>query len=244
VYGYAAFGLTVAPYLVMSLVNLISTVLTPDYSVVYLVRTDIMEEAERHEGHFNGVVGQIPFATDAYKDGDLDGHFEIQDGRTFMRVDREHARTAADQPVDNADQAEVIEVDISDPLHHQLRPRRSLSVSAVVVPSFFGVAGALGIKYINTLKLIAYGGVFLGLISLAIIGGISGFKEGHSTHAQRVWTMTWLIFGIALGPVYVLLKWVERKEDFGWLIYGAPAIGGFVVVAQMLNAYGRCIRIY
>jgi hypothetical protein len=36
VYGYAAFGLTVAPYLVMSMVNLINLVLMPYYSAVYI----------------------------------------------------------------------------------------------------------------------------------------------------------------------------------------------------------------
>ena len=237
VYGYAAFGLTVAPYLVMSLVNLISTVLTPDYSVVYLVRTDIMEEAERREGRFDGVVGRIPIAPDAYKAGNLDGHFEIRDGKIIMRIDKEHTLTAAHQSVTIADQAEETEDDIRRPFHHQPH---------VVVPSFFGLAGVSYRKYLATLQQIAEAGLFLGLISLAIIGGISSFKKGHSTYAQRVWTMTWLAFGIALGPCYALGKlWdVDNDADIGFLIYGAPAIGGFVVVGQMLNAYGRCIRIY
>ncbi len=49
-YGYAAFGLTVAPYLVMSIINLASTVLTPDYSSMYLIGSEAMDEAGRREG--------------------------------------------------------------------------------------------------------------------------------------------------------------------------------------------------
>ena len=37
-YGYAAFGLTVIPYIVMSIVNLLGNLLTPDFPTLYLVR--------------------------------------------------------------------------------------------------------------------------------------------------------------------------------------------------------------
>jgi len=45
-YGYAAFGLTILPYTVMSIVNLIGNLLTPDYPTLYLVRSPEMAEAE------------------------------------------------------------------------------------------------------------------------------------------------------------------------------------------------------
>lgn len=61
-YGYAAFGLTVAPYLVMSLVNLLGALLTPDYSVCFMPESEIMEEAERHGGAvFQGMVGKLKY---------------------------------------------------------------------------------------------------------------------------------------------------------------------------------------
>ena len=60
-YGYAAFGLTVSSYLIMSIVNLVSTILTPDYSTVYLVKSEVMEEALHSggDGYFEGCVGAI-----------------------------------------------------------------------------------------------------------------------------------------------------------------------------------------
>ncbi|KAB5572544.1 hypothetical protein GE09DRAFT_675800 [Coniochaeta sp. 2T2.1] len=42
-YGYAAFGLSVAPYVFMSLVNIATSLVTPDYPVMYLVHTPDME---------------------------------------------------------------------------------------------------------------------------------------------------------------------------------------------------------
>lgn len=56
-YGYAAFGLTVTPYLVMSFVNLLGSLLTPSYPCVYLMRTSVMEEAERRGyGNFDAIT--------------------------------------------------------------------------------------------------------------------------------------------------------------------------------------------
>ena len=55
-YGYPAFGLTVGPYLVMSLVNLINSILTPNYVAVYLVKTEVMAEAASLCPIFAGVT--------------------------------------------------------------------------------------------------------------------------------------------------------------------------------------------
>ena len=49
-YGFAAPGLTVIPYAVMSFLNLMANLLTPHYPTMYLVRSEVMEEAERRTG--------------------------------------------------------------------------------------------------------------------------------------------------------------------------------------------------
>ena len=52
--------MAVAPNLVMSIVNLISTMLIPDYSMVFLVTSKNMEEAQRRESvKFEGIIGAI-----------------------------------------------------------------------------------------------------------------------------------------------------------------------------------------
>jgi hypothetical protein len=108
----------------------------------------------------------------------------------------------------------------------------------------------------------------IGTISIAIVGFFSHFQKGHSKFGQQLWTMTWLVYGIVFGPVYV--EWGHRLTY--WLVdaqgrftfrsqpikisvlilitvtlklggFGYPAIFGFVIVGRMLREYGTCIRI-
>lgn len=58
-YGYASYSLTVIPYMLMTLLNLISHILTPDFPAVYLVRSPVMAEAEARGGVFDGVIGSV-----------------------------------------------------------------------------------------------------------------------------------------------------------------------------------------
>ncbi|KAF2117150.1 hypothetical protein BDV96DRAFT_19591 [Lophiotrema nucula] len=62
-YGYAAFGLTVAPYALMSLVNLLGALSRPEYDAIYLVGTPGMIEERKRKGlsggYYEGVVGEV-----------------------------------------------------------------------------------------------------------------------------------------------------------------------------------------
>ena len=59
-YGFAAPGLTVIPYAIMSALNLVASLVAPHYPTLYLVRSKVMEEAERRTGlPFNYVVGKV-----------------------------------------------------------------------------------------------------------------------------------------------------------------------------------------
>ena len=83
------------------------------------------------------------------------------------------------------------------------------------------------------------------LIPYAINAGLTRFDKGQSTHAQRVWTMTWLTFGvvhaIGIGSNNVTEKLGPNVMDVILsLVFCAPAVGGFVVVGQMLTEYGHC----
>jgi hypothetical protein len=60
-FGYAAFGLTVLPYLIMSIINTAATFFTPTYTSMYLVHSETMDEALGHpSARFEGTVGRIP----------------------------------------------------------------------------------------------------------------------------------------------------------------------------------------
>jgi len=107
-------------------------------------------------------------------------------------------------------------------------------------------------------SLVLSGSIFVGLCSIAFVGGFSRFQAGESTHAQRGWTMSWLAFGILLGPLLSLfpaLLEVGTMDSFSALryrlalflaffAYGVPALGGFVVVSQMIWSYGNCEQLF
>ncbi|THV49274.1 hypothetical protein BGAL_0203g00080 [Botrytis galanthina] len=58
-WGYASYHLTVIPYLAMTLVNLISNLVSPDYSCLYMIRSETMVEAEKLGGRFEGEIAQM-----------------------------------------------------------------------------------------------------------------------------------------------------------------------------------------
>ena len=58
-YGFAAFGLTVTPYTVMSAVNLLGNLCRPEYASIYMVETSVMDEARRRGGSFYGAVARL-----------------------------------------------------------------------------------------------------------------------------------------------------------------------------------------
>jgi hypothetical protein len=58
-FGYAAFALAVVPYAVMSIVSLLGNLMTADYPMLYLVASEVMEEAKLRGGQFPCVVGKI-----------------------------------------------------------------------------------------------------------------------------------------------------------------------------------------
>ena len=228
-YGYAAFGLTVVPYIVMSIINLASTVLTPDYPVMYLVESEAMEEAKRRENaKFDGVIGRI--LTTSTSDGvSRDVKFEFNSDGTMAVLargnDAQFTRLGEEAEMDMG----KVRIDpwtgniSARPLH---RPRRIIPRSSEL-PSREPAFGR---------NLIINTSYALALISLAVNGALSHFNSHQSTRAQRAWTMTWLALGIVSN----------RTNDLHLLqllIYSAPAIGGFVVVCQMIMQYGNCVKL-
>ena len=56
---YAAFQLTLIPYGLMSVVNILCGLVTPSYSAVYMVNSTVMEEARGRGWAFDGIVGEL-----------------------------------------------------------------------------------------------------------------------------------------------------------------------------------------
>jgi hypothetical protein len=252
-YGYAAFGLTVVPYLVMSILNLISQIATADYPTLYMVESPEMEEARRHGGAFDGVVGSLVPEDDA-KDRDPVYKVKTVAGTTeiILTLERTDQIQKGEKLSDNGAVDSVV-VRVSN------KQKGSPPICIRWVAPFQlhddPTSGILkGILYFIILP------VFLSSISLIVVGCLSHFEKGDSTHSQRAWIMSWLVVGIAsgvfvdwLGPLFIPVYDEEKREtdkclSVGLVITGVvllggffvPAIGGFVVVGNMLKEYGIC----
>lgn len=251
-YGYAAFGLTVAPYLVMSIINLTGAVLTPDYPTLYMVESEIMEEASRRKGaYFGGTVGNLKPKKPVTQSSDAS--FEIDDqNRTIMRIHHFDSSTHVSNGFEKSEEAPKVsmrqEVLSDQSLIIAVPECHDVSESA---PPLRKLLLSRDGKAYRTELLFVYLTVVVGMVPVAIIGILSRFKAGKSTQAQRFWTMTWLAFGIYFGPA---LEWKLTNRRYGdgergaWMLvylflFCGPAIVGFVVVGQMLMNYGRCIQI-
>lgn len=97
------------------------------------------------------------------------------------------------------------------------------------------------------------------MVPHAIMATLTGFRSVNSTLAQRVWILLWLVSGqvllLGVGVVdLTVFKFgmeksptVMRCEKWGYpiamLVAMTFAIGGFVVVVQMISHDQICIRI-
>ena len=219
-YGYAAFGLTVLPYLIMSIMNLLATSLVPDYTSLYIVRSLELDEAITLGAQVDGAVGRIVQSTTNILPFD----------ELYSLLSITHAHSKREVFCYSPESFEEVGAERRDPLWARLH-------GTAVVTFVFGA------------------------VPIAIIGIWTRFDEGKSTKAQRVWTMIWLVMNIFCGSYFDILserdnvtkEKLNRDRHFmrwyylSWLYITAlstiPAIGGFVVVAQMLRAYGTCVQV-
>lgn len=247
-YGYAAFGLTVTPYLIMSIINLASSLFTPDYPTVCLVESEIMLEAKRRGNcEFTGCVGRVlPEQSERAR---LMVRFDINDDGKMIaiRLEDDTASEISREEVDFMDSNTRIDTfeGLAPSVINKYRPCRFIARGEELCldhipwdakpPSVFDTPFAqepADIKQylLNGLSLI------LACAPLIVNGTISRFQPQQSSRAERALTMMWLVFGITAGNLgkYSLVKSA---------MYIAPAIGGFVIVCQMILQYGTCIKL-
>ena len=99
--------------------------------------------------------------------------------------------------------------------------------------------------------------VFISGAEFLIMLALSKFSGQQSTLAQRAWIVAWIfagsLFAALIRPMNAIDRANSNKDglvssflDIALLLYlfshGAPAVGGFVVVSQMLKAYGICYK--
>jgi hypothetical protein len=93
--------------------------------------------------------------------------------------------------------------------------------------------------------------IFIGVL-LGVMGGLTGFQKAASTLSQRVWIMFWLIYGTGVGVYGGLMHLMKQDVNgklldlgliFGVAVHSTIAVGGYVVVGQMILQVGVCQQI-
>ncbi|EAQ87254.1 predicted protein [Chaetomium globosum CBS 148.51] len=262
-FGYAAYGLTVVPYLIMSVVNLMAQIATADYPNVYMVANEEMEEARKRGGVFDGVVGRLESAAGA------------DDAEELVYDVKPRDPPGPDGAVQTL-LARVSGSDVHPPLIACTKAHGDFLSEAperdIIVPAYSPVelySSPSPKPWFVLAQKWRVGDFILPLLlsglSLVVIGALTKFDSGRSTTDQRGWILSWVVVGIAggwhvdsltlcfnmfakvgLGGPSLLRVTVVLTLLGGGLfillagLFCVPAIGGFVVVAGMLRETGIC----
>ena len=224
-YGYAAFGLTVVPYACMSLMNLIGGVMTPDYSHVYIVRSEVLEEARARGGQFCGTVGRLTVGPSAEPQ-------QRRDTVCFDGVDEESRK-----------------VFYKDPGTFTYGDRGPTTIIIPPVGRF--VVGDRGMEYWPSQLLSVLLTSIAVLGPYIVIAALTKFKPQSSTVSQRGWILSWLVIGQVGGhflsslDVITNTTWstLARFKPLWWALFSVPAIGGLVTVGMMIREFGTCVQV-
>ena len=220
-YGYAAYGLSVYPYALMSLANLVKLAVCGRYPFLYVLRTATLVEAEENGGVFEGAVGN--FGVNRRKSDEV-----VNDSQHDSEVNR----GKSGEVVNDSQHDELIAA-FSEP------PYWFLSL-----PSFRPLGDYRGRK-----RIVPVIGSLIFVIAAVshpvFVQLVSGFNRGQSTRAQRAWMLGWLI----TNGVSALVNLVSPETSSGiykrtrapignLFVYSTCifAIGGFVNVGGMLRA--------
>ena len=220
-YGFAAFGLTVIPYLIMTLVNLIGNVITPEYPKAYLVHSAIMDEAKQcSSARFEGIVGTIESSTDSL-DAVFEGSEDTLEGavETHVILDQvtKHKTTHSFKAAFEKDNvgrmlllrgdncpAEEVVFDAGDKINN-FKGTNPTTIEIAAGPDYVAKRTNEGPKALD------WGAFFVGCLAFLIVGIMTHFKPGGSTLVQRGSSMMWIASGIGwrLGYQFLFQKNTE-----------------------------------
>jgi hypothetical protein len=255
VYGFAAFGFTVLPYTVMSILNVIANYVEASYDCLFLVRSDVMKEAEKREGgEFVGEVAELVLATDPEQ---VQNVGSLAMNLLFRRETRTRYRA---REVD--DLGNIIpnrkEWKIFIPPHDGSYikaddPRTKIVVQPVGDCYQYNLENAMKVTRFRywvqmVMKTLAM------IVPYIVIGALSKFKPGGSSVQQQLFMVGWLVVGQVIGAFNLIghitgkqkgKTWMKTKSVVNMIVLTsgfAFAVGGFVEVGRMLREFGYCIQ--
>jgi len=215
-YGYAAFGLTVVPYALMSILNTVANMLTPEYPALFVIRTPTMLEAEcEGKALFTGAIS-----------------VELQEINTNALPSRgfwNRLGQKLDRKFLNKGDAEVV--------------RGSVTVTGFFISSIpLIVVGCISGFQKGNSTAVERGFTMSWLVTgtlLAMVPGLADLSDGVGlimSDSSKDATLRKNSWEAALRTAWAFLFFCIGVL----LVTGIPAVGGMVVVGKMISNYGVC----
>ena len=227
-WGYAAYGLSAIPYLLMSGMNLLANMVTPDYGALFMLRSEVMDEAEQRGYKFDGTVGRLDIACESGELRPFAVHSveEIAGDKTTVRVKVTEIGTGI-READPTKEVAVVGVETLEPMtgtdieaipsgdnqqHKDIQPNESQIApyknptelpADLVIPSLGRSAKSNKIVSRQEIAFRILGYLVLAvtiIMPYVLIYILTKFQEGsESTSQQRSFMMTWLVAGQLIG---------------------------------------------
>lgn len=261
-YGFAAYGLTVLPYMMVSIINLIGSLLTSEYETMYLVHSAIMDEMKDRGGICDGVVGTLEkpaCETYQYIDGEIETAvkgFKVQFTNTAGTVQvQDLAKDASHEPLRVSDRnyiKPVKDVWLAQKWGRNWRKKKeglkSESCGFMLnIPShapFTRLPPAWYQTYLNMLTmvllLLALGAPYL------VTAILTHYRVGRSSSTERTFMLNWLICGQFQGYAVSHMEAVNGKKTMlktfllVFVTYGSYCFMGLYATAAEMIESGTC----
>ncbi|KAF9811760.1 hypothetical protein IEO21_06450 [Rhodonia placenta] len=262
-FGYAAYGLSVIPYAIMTVVNLVCNACVGQWPCRFVLNTGVCAEAARRpDAKIDGVVGVTKKLEDAnFQSPDDAGTPDEKGGYTLAFLSQECVQIDGGDPSKH----ELLVVKVGDTTRRfQLlktlpketsqnalsvgkTPHYTFSISSInnhpyqrpAEPSVEDGLGRLFKKIIGFCVPMSFAIILIPLPYL-ITYALTGFKAHGSTAAQRGWMMTWLVVGqcLAFVPPFqnspALSKLRQADTKLGWFRIPAETMVGLVVLCVIV----------
>ncbi|KAL9124104.1 MAG: hypothetical protein Q9217_006534 [Psora testacea] len=256
-YGYAAFGLTVLPYMIVSLFNFVGSLLTSEYEMVYMVHSSTMEEMIRRGGATDGVVGTLEVSEEPEAIAASSQERVVPEGTTLQFEGSEGSEGSIsyrdiNQSLTYSETLTITPlptprpVTMDDIVHHRrwwkrlchwykvkrkhlLTPAIPPNTTVISVPAHHSFTRVPAPFYEPFLHVLTIGLLIAAIaVPYITISLLSGFRIGQSTSTQRNFTLNWLIFGQTLGYAVGSLEKLSGRRD---------AMKGFLIVFLSYGSY-------
>jgi hypothetical protein len=209
----------------MTLINLAGNIVTPNYDSLYLVHSEILEEAvEVHHAMIDGAVGKLVVKNEGTAQIEVEDKLLNKAITRLRQLSQSESKDSSTEPTESKIEG-LIPMDtkgvkyfpptkpsehgyyvaFSCPIFERVDKIRTTRVLEDKKP---GKTWGGYFNYKNRAEIaipwwsyffFTFISLLLGSISLLPIGLLSKFRERSSTHEQRVWIACWTVFGFVIG---------------------------------------------